>query len=142
MSAPLKRRFPVTSSTSVGAALPMPRFPVSVRRILSTLFVMKGSAKLVVVPIDLAEVAILLPFWSQLVVAATVEGKTHVGAVPVPLDCNIYPAVPALLLGMNAPLKRKFPVTSSASVGAVLPIPTRPEDDAAISSDHVVPFQK
>jgi hypothetical protein len=107
----------------------------------SALLVIKGSAKLDVVPMDCIEVT-ALPFCSQLVVWATDAGVTHVGALAAPLDCNIYPVVPALLLGINAPLKRTLPVTSSACVGLVLRIPTLPFVEDATRSTHALPFQK
>jgi len=44
----------------------------------------------------------------------TVDGFTHVGALPVPFDFNIYPLVPA------APLNWTAPVESTANLPLIL----------------------
>ena len=59
-------------------------------------------------------------------VAAIVE--VQVGATPAPDEIRNCPLVPGRLFGIKAPEKRKFPATSSFSVGEVVPIPTLPLD--------------
>ena len=44
----------------------------------------------------------------------TVDGSTHVGALPVPFDFNMYPLVPA------APLNWTAPVESTANLPLIL----------------------